>query len=67
MFKGTIKLVTTRGFGFIRPDTGGDDVFFHVTAVATQEPEFRSGERVIYNLSLNKRNGRTKAVGVRRL
>ena len=34
MQKGTIKLWNEdRGFGFIKPDAGGNDVFFHVSAL----------------------------------
>lgn len=34
MATGTIKkLVMDRGFGFITPDKGGDDIFFHCSAL----------------------------------
>ncbi|GAB3216565.1 cold shock domain-containing protein [Kineococcus gypseus] len=36
-----------RGFGFITPDAGGDDLFVHVSVVAGSEP-LQQGDRVRY-------------------
>lgn len=49
--KGTIKkLVLDRGFGFISPNNGGDDIFFHCSALS-QKSDFDSlqeGQAVTY-------------------
>jgi CspA family cold shock protein len=49
---GTVKWFnTTKGYGFIRPEDGGSDVFVHVTAV--QRAGLRSlaeGQRVSYEV-----------------
>ena len=56
---------TTKGYGFIRPSDGGDDLFFHITRVlplaAADEPEV--DQRVEYEIG--ERNGRPTAVDVR--
>jgi CspA family cold shock protein len=69
MASGTVaRLVRDRGFGFIQPDGGGDDVFFHSSAV--QEPSFdelNEGERVEYEVEQDPRQpNRSRASGVKR-
>ncbi len=50
MAEGTIKTITDRGFGFIRPDNGQEDIFFHRSSLvgATFE-QLRQGDRVSFN------------------
>lgn len=49
MAQGTIKNLNERGYGFITPDDGQEDVFFHSTALVDVSFErLRRGARVTY-------------------
>ncbi len=52
MASGTVKWFNaTKGFGFIEPDEGGNDVFVHVTAVqAAGLQGLNEGQRVSYEI-----------------
>ena len=68
MTHGTIKTVREdRGFGFITPDNGNSDLFFHHTAV--EEPTFeelREGQRVQFEPGQDPRDpSRQRATHVR--
>lgn len=61
MATGTVKWFNpTKGFGFIQPEDGGNDVFVHITAL---EPlgikTLNEGQRVSYELVTQK--GKTAA------
>lgn len=61
MATGTVKWFNpTKGYGFIQPDQGGQDVFVHITALeAAGLRTLNEGQRVSYELQTNK--GRTSA------
>jgi len=48
---GTIARVTDRGFGFIKPDEGDDDLFFHANALTgVSFDEVREGDAVTFDI-----------------
>jgi CspA family cold shock protein len=69
MGTGTLKMWNAeRGFGFIKDDSGGPDIFLHVSAVqsAGVDPDdLRLGELLTFDVEAG-RDGRTKASNVRR-
>ncbi len=54
---GTIKWYNARqGFGFVTPDTGGDDVFVHHSALAQSlKARIDIGARVVFNIEHRKK------------
>ncbi len=64
MDKGTIKKLTDRGFGFIKPEEGGD-LFFHRNDVEGVEfDDLREGQEVEFEKGQGRDN-RPQAVKVR--
>ena len=62
MANGTVKWFnSTKGFGFIQPEDGTQDVFLHVSAVERAGiNRIDDGQRVTYDLE-SGRDGRTSA------
>lgn len=54
-----------KGFGFLRPDDGGRDIFFHVSRLTEGlATDLRPGTRVLYELGMD-RTGKMAASSVR--
>ncbi len=65
MPKGTVKWFNpTKGYGFVAPDTGGKDVFVHISAV--QKAGLRTlneGQKLNFDIE-QQPNGRAAAVNL---
>ncbi len=54
-----------KGFGFLRPDNGGRDVFFHISRLAEgQSTDLTPGAKVLFELGMD-RTGKMAASSVR--
>nr|WP_294915117.1 cold-shock protein [uncultured Neokomagataea sp.] len=65
MTTGTVKWYnSTKGYGFIQPDTDGDDVFVHATALEMARISgLNEGQQLSYDVEVG-RNGKTSAVNI---
>lgn len=67
MNTGTVKWFNgTKGFGFIAPDNGANDVFVHISAV--ERAGLRSlveGQKVTYDIVQDRKSGKNSADNLR--
>lgn len=63
MATGTVKWYNaTKGYGFIQPADGGNDVFVHVSAVeAAGLGSLNEGQTVSYEIEQDRRSGKSSA------
>jgi len=63
---GTVKFYNTqKGYGFIKPDDGGNDIFVHVTAVERSGiSALVEGMRISFETEPDKRGKGPKAVNL---
>ena len=66
MPNGTVKWFNaSKGFGFIEPETGGEDVFVHVSALERAGLSgLGEGQQVRYELEPDRRTGKMSAGGL---
>jgi CspA family cold shock protein len=64
---GTVKWFNpTKGFGFIQPSDGGQDIFVHISAVEQAGLRgLNEGQSVSYDLEQDRRSGKTSATNLR--
>jgi CspA family cold shock protein len=66
---GTVKWFNAaKGFGFIQPDSGGADVFVHISAVERSGlSTLNDGQKVSYEVERDPKKGKTSAVNIKAL
>ena len=67
MTTGTVKWFnSTKGFGFIQPDSGGKDVFVHISAVERAGMStLNEGQKVSFDVVADRRSGKSAAENLR--
>ena len=63
MATGTVKWFNaSKGFGFIQPDSGGPDVFVHISAVERAgKSGLNEGQKISYEVETDQRRGKASA------
>ena len=63
MNSGTVKWFnSTKGFGFIEPENGSQDVFVHISAVERAGmASLHEGQKLSYELEQDRRSGKMSA------
>lgn len=66
MSTGTVKWFNgTKGYGFIAPDEGGNDVFVHISAVERSGlSSLNEGDKVSYEIQVDEARGKSSAVNL---
>ncbi len=69
MTTGTVKWFNyTKGYGFIQPDDGGQDVFVHISAVERSGlSDLKDGQKVSFEVVVDQRRGKASAEQIKLL
>jgi len=69
MTTGTVKWFNNqKGFGFIQPDQGSQDVFVHISAVERAAmTSLNEGQKVSFDVVADRRTGKSAAHNLRAL
>jgi CspA family cold shock protein len=64
--QGVVKFFNAeKGYGFIKPDDGGRDIFVHVTAVSRAGlPTLDQGQKIAFEVEPDKKGKGPKAVNL---
>ena len=67
MSQGSVKFFNAdKGYGFIKPDGGGPDIFVHITAVEQANlTTLSEGQRVSFEIEPDKKGKGPKAVDLK--
>jgi CspA family cold shock protein len=65
--QGTVKFFNAdKGYGFIKPDDGGRDIFVHITALEQAGLQsLNEGQRITFEVEPDKKGKGPKAVDLR--
>ena len=63
MLQGTVKWFNgQKGFGFIQPDDGGNDVFVHISAVERAGMRaLNKGQKIAFDVVADRKTGKSSA------
>lgn len=62
---GTVKFFDPRGFGFIRPSDGSEDIYFHCSELPGERGRRFVDEGAVVEYEIGTRNGKRVARNIR--